>query len=195
MKCSQIDWGFPGGSDGKESACNAREPGLIPGSGSSPGEGNGYTLQYSCLENPMDRGVWWATVHGVTKSRTQLNDFHFLLKLIVVMVSQFCGFTKCYWIVQFKWVNYMVCEFYLNKAVKEWWCSQCWLKDTHKLQRTNSTVYEVLFSLCFVLNTHTWIGKISGNTPKKLQWVSLGDGIMDLNIYFHILSVCLIIGT
>ena len=49
--------------------------GLIPGSGRSPGEGHGNPLQYSCLENPMDRGAWWATVHGVTKSRTRLSDF------------------------------------------------------------------------------------------------------------------------
>ena len=55
-------------SDGKESACNAEDPGSIPGSGISPGEGNGYPLQYSCLENSMDRGAWMATVHGVTKS-------------------------------------------------------------------------------------------------------------------------------
>ena len=63
-------WGFPDGSDGKESAYNAGKPGSIPGSGRSPGEGNGYPFQYSCLENPMDRGAWWATVHGVTKSWT-----------------------------------------------------------------------------------------------------------------------------
>ena len=55
--------GFPGGSDGKASACNARDLGLIPGSRKSPGEGNGNPLQHSCLENPMDRGAWWATVH------------------------------------------------------------------------------------------------------------------------------------
>ena len=51
---------FPGGSEGKESACNTGNPGLIPGSGKSPGEGNGYSLQYSCLENFMDRGAWQA---------------------------------------------------------------------------------------------------------------------------------------
>ena len=62
--------GFPGGSDGKESACNAGDPGLIPESGRSPGEGNSYPLQYFCLENSMDRGAWWATVHGVAKSQT-----------------------------------------------------------------------------------------------------------------------------
>ena len=62
--------GFPGGSDGKESACNVGEPGLIPGWGRSPGGGNDNSLQYSCLENSMDRGAWWATVHGVSKSWT-----------------------------------------------------------------------------------------------------------------------------
>ena len=58
---------FTGGSDGKESACNARDLGLLPGWGRSPGEGNGYPLQYSCLEEPLDRGVWWAIIHGVTE--------------------------------------------------------------------------------------------------------------------------------
>ena len=63
-----------GGSDGKESACKAGVLGLIPGLGISPGEGNGNPLQYYCLENYMDRGAWWATVHGVGKSQTQLSD-------------------------------------------------------------------------------------------------------------------------
>ena len=65
---------FPGGSEVKASACNVRDLGSIPGSGSSPGEGNGNPLQYSCLENPMDRGAWWATDHGVVKSRAWLSD-------------------------------------------------------------------------------------------------------------------------
>ena len=65
---------FPGGSDGKESACSGRDPGSIPGSRRSPEEGNGNPLQYSCLENSMDRGAWWATVHGVAKSWTRLSD-------------------------------------------------------------------------------------------------------------------------
>ena len=72
-----IDLGFPGGSEVKVSACNAGDLGSIPGSGGSPGEGNGNPLQYSCLENPMDGGAWWATVHGVAKSWTQLSDFTF----------------------------------------------------------------------------------------------------------------------
>ena len=62
--------GFPGGSDGKESVCNVGDPGLIPELGRSLEEWNGYPLQYSCLENPMDRGAWRATVHRVAKSQT-----------------------------------------------------------------------------------------------------------------------------
>jgi len=65
---------FPGGSDGKESACNARDLGSIPALGRSPEVGNGYPLQYFYLENSVDRGAWRATVHGVTKSQTRLSD-------------------------------------------------------------------------------------------------------------------------
>ena len=71
--------GFPSGPAGKESACNAtdtRGTGSIPGLRRSPGEGNGNSLQYSCLENPMDQGVWQATVHGVGKSQTWQNMVH-----------------------------------------------------------------------------------------------------------------------
>ena len=70
--------GFPGGSDGKESSYSAGDLGLIPGSGRSPGEGNSNPLQYACLENPMDRGAWRATVHGVTKTdTTEQRTLHF----------------------------------------------------------------------------------------------------------------------
>ena len=62
---------FPGVSDGKESTCNAEDPGSTPGSGRSPGKWNGYPLQYSCQGNPMDRGTWWVTIHGVANSRMQ----------------------------------------------------------------------------------------------------------------------------
>ena len=62
-------WGFPGGSDDKEFACNAGDPGLIPGSGRFPGGSHGNTLQYPCLENPMDRGSWWTTVQGLQRVR------------------------------------------------------------------------------------------------------------------------------
>ena len=72
--------GFPGDSDGKKSACNAEDPGLIPGSGRSSGEGIGYTLQYSCLENSMVRGAWWAAVHGTESDMTEQ------LTILVLMV-------------------------------------------------------------------------------------------------------------
>ena len=71
------DYGFPGGSEVKASACNVGDLGSIPGSGRSPGEGNGNPLQYSCPENPMDGGAWWAAVHGVAKRRTRLSNFTF----------------------------------------------------------------------------------------------------------------------
>ena len=77
MERPNNDLGFPGGSDSKAYACNAEDLGLIPGSGRSPGEGNGYLLQYSCLENFVDRGAWQATVHGVAdRKSTRLNSSH-----------------------------------------------------------------------------------------------------------------------
>ena len=71
--------GFTGGSDSKESACNVGDLGSSPESGRSPEEGNGHLLHYSSLENPVNRGARWATVHGVTKSWTQLSDQLFTL--------------------------------------------------------------------------------------------------------------------
>ena len=76
--------GFPGGSEVKASACNVGDPGLIPGSGRSPGKGNGNPLQYSCLENPMEGEAWWATIHGVAKSQIRLSDFTFTVTLWTV---------------------------------------------------------------------------------------------------------------
>ena len=80
--CNNLE--FPGGSDGKVSACNAGDLGSIPGSGRSYGEGNGNPLQCSCLENSVDGGAWWATVHGVAKSRMRLSDFTFTLYVVIV---------------------------------------------------------------------------------------------------------------
>ena len=108
---------FPGGSDGKASAHNAGDPGSIPGLGRSPGEGNGNPLQYSCLENSMDGGAWWATVHGVTKSRTWLSDFttwinnyhlyhcFYLLFLPFIPIFLFHSFPAIY---DFNWTFYMI---------------------------------------------------------------------------------------
>ena len=67
-------WRFPGGSDSNKSACNAGYPSSIRGSGRSPGGGHGNPFQYSCLGNVMDQGVWWATVHGITKSQAPFSD-------------------------------------------------------------------------------------------------------------------------
>ena len=89
--CSHTQ-GFPGGSDCEESACNVGDLGSIPGLLRSPGKGTSYALQYSCLENSMNRGAWWATVHGVEKGRTRLSDFHFHLcvKMEQVYVLNIC---------------------------------------------------------------------------------------------------------
>ena len=72
------------------SACNVGDLGLIPGPGRSSGEGNANPLQYSCLENPMDRGAWWATIHGVAKSQTRLNEFTFTFTAVLQYCVSFC---------------------------------------------------------------------------------------------------------
>ena len=113
---SKTEKGFPGASNSKESACNAGDLGSILGLVRSPGEENGYPLQYSCLENSMNKGAWQATVHGVTKSQTWLSDFHFqhyvafifkpgdkLLTWIIFRCLQqwrawLCHTTDCYWV-------------------------------------------------------------------------------------------------
>ena len=77
ISCSPLraSWAFPTDASGKKkSTCNAGDASLIPGSGRAPGKGNGYTLQYSCLKNPMNRGASWVTVHSVTKNWTRLSD-------------------------------------------------------------------------------------------------------------------------
>ena len=84
------------GSDGEECACSAGDPGLIPRSGRSLGEGNGYPLQYSCLENPVDRGAWWATARGTAKSRTWLSgwayggSWRFQMRMVLSCVGDQC---------------------------------------------------------------------------------------------------------
>ena len=82
------EWNFLGGSDGEEPTFNAGDPDSIPGSGRSLVEKNGNPLQYSCLENPMDWGAWWAAVHGVTKSWTWLSDFTYLQCLLKMFTEQ-----------------------------------------------------------------------------------------------------------
>ena len=86
--------GFLGGSAGKESVCNVGELGLIPGLRRSPGEGNGNPLQYSCLENPMDRGTWWATVHGVAKESDTTEHAHMTKYKILFGLNTFWKLNK-----------------------------------------------------------------------------------------------------
>ena len=78
----------PCSSDSKEFAHNVGDLGSVPGSGRSPGEGNGNPLQYSCLENPMDRGAWWATVHGIAEGQTGLSDQHLLTYQYIKSIYQ-----------------------------------------------------------------------------------------------------------
>ena len=91
--------GFRRGSDGQEFSCNVGDLGSIPGLGRSPRGGHGNPLQYSCLENAMDRGAWWATVHGVAKSQTRLSDFTFFLnkRILKIRTSLFEIWYQLYW--------------------------------------------------------------------------------------------------
>ena len=109
---SSHDWGLPGGSDGKESACHAGDLGLVPGSERSPGEGFGNPLQYSCLENPLDRGDWRATVHRVTQSWAQLKRLSkhactriesTLILACVYPVILAPLFEKCFFLIKLSW--------------------------------------------------------------------------------------------
>ena len=88
-------WGFPGGSDGKESALKAGDPASTPGLGRFHGEGNGHPLQYSCLENSMDRGAWRATVHGVTK-KTLLSITKTYILCMYVYIHSKMYIVRCY---------------------------------------------------------------------------------------------------
>ena len=97
-------------SDGKESSCNAGDLGSIPRSGRSSGEGNGNPLQYSCLENPMDRGTWQATVHGVAKSQTRLSDCHYYIYThIYLYIHIYIRYIYIH--TYFKWLPFDLCLF------------------------------------------------------------------------------------
>ena len=89
--CVSFKWGFPGGSDSKDSACIMGDPGPIPGSGRSPGEENGNPLQYSCLENSLDRGAWRVPVHGV--ATYQMTE-EWILYFFVYFKLRYSSFTR-----------------------------------------------------------------------------------------------------
>ena len=96
--------GFPGGPDGKASAHNVGDPGSIPGLGRSAGEGNGSLLQYPCLENPMDRGAWWAAVHGIAKSWTRLKRL-----CMHALQSQVCTLPLLTFFFFCAWLSFLSC--------------------------------------------------------------------------------------
>ena len=106
-------WGFPGGSDGKKSACNRGDPASIPGLGRSPGEGKGYLLQYSYLECSMDRGVWWVTVH-----RDYLNCvIHLEHPLTYSRHSININFCYYYRVITRQGSSYILCEIRVGKGI------------------------------------------------------------------------------
>ena len=127
--------GFPGGLEGKASACNAGDLGWIPGSGRSPGEGNGTPLQYSCLENPMGRGAWSATVHGVTKSRTRLSDDTFdwitWTSLVAQKVKRLPTMREI-WVQSLGQEDLLVKEMPTHSSILAWKIP--WMEESGKLQ-------------------------------------------------------------
>ena len=127
IACTLVE--FHSDSDGKESACNAGDLGSIPGSGRSPGEGNGYLCQYSSLENSMDRGTWWTTVHGVTKSWTWV-------ELIIEWKSR-------HWKKSHKYIIVLSCLMFSLSLVSVT-CGQLWSKNIKLNSRNNLEVVNIL---------------------------------------------------
>ena len=111
---SLLSQDFPGGASGKESACNTGDAGSIPGSGRSPEGGHGNPLQYSCLENPMDRGAWWTIVHGVTKSWT-------LLKWLSMMHTLFSEMFNVADLIHFYFIVYFIKIRTFSYSTTVWW--------------------------------------------------------------------------
>ena len=130
---------FPGGSNGKASAYKVGDLGSIPGLGRSSGEGNGNPLQYSYLENPMDRGAWQATVHGVAKSRTRLSNFAFTLLAFRHThprksswgdaVTQFNFFLSLFQVYQILFTFGKKCLFFLNRCIFLFASNNCVLQQ------------------------------------------------------------------
>jgi len=131
-------------------------PGLIPGLGRSSGEGNGNPLQYSCLENSMDRGAWQATVHGVAKSRTQPSDFHFTHSLKLILLP-FCIFEP------------LIASEFLGVPGK----ALCVLGGTYpSLLQLSSTIRFLHYQIL-----RTWSSLDAGVQPRLIQGIRSGDGV------------------
>ena len=117
IKSTHAPVGFPHSSVGKESDCNAGDPGSIPGFRRYPGEGNGNPLQYSCLENPMDRGAWQVTVHGTANSQGQLGDyattevsFSYVKRFCLLICSIFAALVNCKFLANRKCAIHFACH-------------------------------------------------------------------------------------
>ena len=142
----QVSW------NAKESACNSRDQGSIPGLGRSPGEGSSSPLQYSCLEDPMDRRTWWSIVHGVAKSCTWLSNyrFHFFFNLDIKLANN-----KNYHCITYKALLYIIIKFGSRCC---YYCPISWkmklkLKDIWQPTQGHCTyttgAYVIKFSVCY----------------------------------------------
>ena len=156
--------GFPGSSDDKESAYNAGGTGSIPGSGRSPGVGNDYPLQHSYLENSMDRGAFWATVHGVTKSQTRLSHWHLITVLRAMLTLNILSHANAF--------NSRLCEYACTHMFLQHthvctctcgWNSVTWHPHPTEAMHSN-LLYSIPFSLCFYWLLAVTFQLISGLT-------------------------------
>ena len=143
---------FPGGSDSEASAYNEGNPGSIPGSGRSPGEGNGNSLQYSCLENPMTR-VWWATVHGVTKSWHDWATNTFTLASPLTISTRLVGLAACcsLTVVRILYTYFSLAE---QQCTEESWVSKSWRRNVSHFQYFKNLC--LLWQWCLDDSLWTW---------------------------------------
>ena len=174
-----FSWGFPCGSDSKESACNVRDLGFTFGSRVFPGEGNGNWLQYSCLENLLDRRVWWAIVRGVAKSQTWLSDFHFhsQLRRSHTLETGNCQLSAAQFTSDYLVLVFCVTEFGLfsapchphpNIRLTEWFLLEhCWAQSRGEKWQTVSFKVQLrgnihVSVLCFTF--HIWFNSVEVST-------------------------------
>ena len=156
---------FPGGSDGKASVYNAGDPGSIPGLGRSPGEGNDNPLQDYCLENPTDWGAWWATAHGVAKSRTGLSK-------VTIVFAQFTHVTACTSTsflfsgeILFLWSS--IFHLFIHQLIDIWVFYTFWLLWIYLLWR-------LVYKFFFLSTSFQFFGEGNGN---PLQYSCLENAI------------------
>ena len=159
---------------------------LIPGSGRSLGEGNGYSLQYSCLENPKDEGAWWATVHRVAKSRTRLSDFTFFLSFLKKIIRYCCFIELCFrwWMFPCVWATSSPSQpillsiviwlhWYMFSSHQRTDCANLYKK--HILKVSIIAKYQILQQTLGV--QHTWV-----TNPVLPSWLILGKLSNGLNL-------------